>query len=172
MQRTYFFDSQKVFEDGLSWGFNGVINRSKFNISDVFVSGTANGLTAGANYGALAGTIYICPGVAYDKNGERINVPTLQSPINYNGSLINAVAATYKITVQYSESNDGVVGIDLEGITHAEHITESYKVSVYKSTDSIPDDVVQLGQVVVAAPGNPLVPDATGREVFAIRTFA
>ena len=172
MQRTEFFESQKVFSDGLTFGFNGLINRVKANISDLFTAGTISGLTTAAGYGANAGTIYVTPGTAYDTDGEKINVPVLQYPVNYNGVLINAVAGTYYITAEYAESNDSMVGIDLDGVTHAEHITESYKVAVYKSTDSVPGDVVQLGQVVVAAPGGALTVSSTGRDVMAIKTFA
>ncbi len=164
MRKTTWFNSQKVYADGLTWMQDGLINHARYRTEDFYTDGVVEGLTLQAGYDGLTGTIYSTLGVAYDDNGERINVPSLQGPLYYNGALINAAAATYRVVVTYEESDDGVESYDLSNVSHDEHITDSFSVDVYKTTDSIPDDAVILGTIVISSPGDPVVPTDAERE--------
>lgn len=152
MNRTNYFDGQRVFADALTHSQDGLISGIKNRYADLFSQGVANGLSF-LTYDSL-GTITVTSGVGYDGHGERIYVPSNVYSIGYNGLSINMSSGQYEVIAQYGEINDGIYGLNPDGLSVIEHIYESYAVTVKKQgIDTIdPLKDVILGNVTVSVP--------------------
>lgn len=141
--------------------------RQRIN-SDLYNPGVVNGLTVFAS-GTQSGLIAYTAGVAYDINGERIGVTSLQDRISYNGSALNTTD-TYQVALQYTEGNDGTYGLDVDGLSAARHVTDSFRTRIIKvGTDSLPSDAFILSRVYSTVVGGTLIVDSTTRDTFSAK---
>lgn len=168
--RTNWFNGQRVFQDALTHSQDSLITADKNRIVDFFtVPGIVNGLTLSSSGGyATVGT-----GVGYDGNGDRVRVSTYQSAVGYNGLCINAATGSYDIVAQYTETNDGIYGINPSGVGVYEHILDSFTVAAKKvGTDTVSavTDIV-LGRAVVASTYGAISLSSLNRQVTSVRSF-
>ena len=170
--RTNWYDGQRVFADALTYSQNAIISSVKNKVTDFFsVPGIITGLTLAGNN--LRGTAEVSAGAAYDGNGERVSVLNGVTNIFYNGLSLNASTGTYKVVAQYAEGNDGIVGINLDGLCVFLHIMDRYNLVVKKvgtDTVSATTDVV-LGQLTVALTYGSMTYSGTPRQIVAVKTF-
>lgn len=160
MKRSNFYDGQRVFTDALTYSQNSLIGGIQDRMTDLFVvPAVLDGLCVGASIFS-SGRAYVTAGTAYDINGDRVEVPSNTSDLAYNGGSINAAAGTYHIVARYAETNDGIVGVGIDGTTHAEHVIESYALTVKKSgSDSLSSTDVRVADIVVTSPGSSFIVD-------------
>jgi hypothetical protein len=137
--------------------------------SDLYNPGAVVGLTVFAS-GTTPGAAAFTPGLAYDENGERIEVDTLQDSINYNGVPFNAAAADYRVLLDYEAGNDGVYSIATDGTSYFKHLTDSYSFRVAKfGTDPINSQDVVLSRILTTVVGGTLIFDYGIRNTFSAK---
>lgn len=136
----------------------------KYRVSDYFSEGVVDGLTVYDDSG-YSGHVAVGSGTAYRSDGERIDISSVQRNIGYNNVAMNASAGTYTVVARYTEGNDGITGIDLDGSSHFTHLTDSYTLNVLKSgTDTILSTDVRLTDVIVTVDGGTFIYDTTQRD--------
>ena len=135
-------------------------------ISDLYNHGVISGLTVGES-STYSGQAYATLGTAYDPQGDRVRVDTLQDGLKYNGANLNAVVASYIVVARYVEGNDGTSGLDVDGASNFRHLMDSYTLNVLKSgTDVLGDNDTRLGGLEVTLVGSTLILDSSVRDTF------
>ena len=164
MKRTDFFEGMEVSVFDMTFSQIALSGGTKERVSDYFSKGVVDGLTAFTDT-AHSGHITVVAGVAYNPDGERINVLSNVTNIGYASAAMNLIAATYTVVGRYVEGNDGTSGLEPDGTSHYRHVLDSYSINVLKSgVDSIEANDVRLSGVYVTTPGGSFIFDTGVRD--------
>lgn len=167
--RTNFFDGMQVSSFDMTYSQLALTGQIKNHASDFYTAGVVNGLSVYTDTSTFQ-HVTVGSGVAYDPTGERIYVPLNVTRVGYNNGPINAAAGNYIVAVRHLATNDGQIGVDPDGISHARHIYDSYQLATIKTgSDSLQTNDVRLYGVNVTAPGSSLIFDSAYRDLMTYR---
>lgn len=156
-QRTNFYEGMEVSAHDMSWSQLALSGSLTNRFADFYNYGCVSGLLVSTDP-VSTGRLAVSAGAAYDPLGERINVSSNQSYIGYRDENVNASIGTYTVVGRYVEGNDGIAGIDVDGISQFNHIHDSFSINVLKSgTDTVQTNDVVLSDVIVTLPGSTFI---------------